>query len=53
MVNTLQPAPTSLDGFRAAGQGVSSAVPGPARALKLVAGAVPIVPSRGGRSGGK
>ncbi len=45
-VSALQPAPTSLEGFRAAKQGVSSAVSGPVRAIKWVAGAVP----RKGRS---
>ncbi len=40
-VSALQPAPTSLEGFRAARQGVSSAVSGPVQALKLVAGGMP------------
>jgi anti-sigma factor RsiW len=40
-VSALQPAPTSLDGFRAAKLGISSAVSGPIKGLKLVAGAVP------------
>lgn len=36
----LQLAPTSMDGFRAAKQGVSSAVSGPVQGLKWVAGTV-------------
>jgi len=40
-VSAICPAPLSLDGFRTAKQGVSSAVWGPVQALKLVAGAVP------------
>lgn len=47
-VSVLQLAPTSLDGFRAAKQGVSSAVSGPMRAFKWVAGAVPRTLSRKG-----
>ncbi len=40
-VSALQRTPTSLEGFRAARQGVSSAVSGPMRALKWVAGVWP------------
>jgi len=40
-VSALQPGTTSLDGFRAAKQGVNAAVQGPKNALKLVSGALP------------
>lgn len=46
-VGAMVPAPTSLDGFRAAKQGVSTAVSGPVRAVRWVSGVTRIGKGKG------
>ena len=46
-VGAMMPTPTSLDGFRAARQGVSTAVSGPIRAIRWVSGVTRIGRRRG------